>query len=85
MKEYQNRVLSSEHTIATGDVFCNYLQTRMKKHNNMTPKAFKACFEACFKLYKNLKAEKELMIGKKEWNLIFFNSAEHHNMFVQQQ
>ncbi len=26
MKEYKNRVLSSEHAVATGDVFCSYLR-----------------------------------------------------------
>ncbi len=53
----------------------------------MTPKAFKACFKVLFKLYDDLKADYELTIGKKERNLIFFNtfSADHHNKFVQQQ
>ncbi len=53
----------------------------------MTPKAFKAHFEVLFKLYDDLKADFELTIGEKERYLIFFNafSAEHQNMFVQQQ
>ncbi len=53
----------------------------------MTLKAFKACFEVLFKLYDDLKADYELTIGEKEHHLIFFKafSADHRNMFVQQQ
>ncbi len=53
----------------------------------MTPKAFKACFKAFFKLYEDLKADYELTIGEKERNLIFFDTftAVQQYMFVQQQ
>ncbi len=53
----------------------------------MTPKAFNVCFKVLSKLYDNLKANFELKIAKKECHLNFFNafSAEHQNMFVQQQ
>ncbi len=53
----------------------------------MTPKAFNACSKVLFKLYNDLKADHELTIGEKEKTLQKFNafSAEHHNMFVQQQ
>ncbi len=70
-----------------GDVFCSYLRKGLKKPDNMTPKAFKACFKFLFKLYDNLKADYELTIGEKECHLILFNtfSADHGNKFVQQQ
>ncbi len=53
----------------------------------MTPIAFKDCFEVLFKLYDDLKADYELTIEEKEKTLLFFPafSAEHCNMFVQQQ
>ncbi len=83
MREYKNRVLSSEHAVTT-DVFCSHLQRALKKLDNMSLKAFKAYFEVLFKLYNNLK---ELTIGKKECHLIFFNSftAKHQNTFLQHQ
>ncbi len=73
MKEYKNQVLSGEHAVAAGDVFCSYLCKGLKKPDNMTPKAFKKRFEVLFKLYDDLKADFELTIGKKEHHLIFFN------------
>ncbi len=87
MKEYKNQVLSSEHAVATGDVFCSYLWRALKKPGDMTLKAFKAHFEVLFKLYDDLEADYELTIGETESHLIFFNafSADHHNKFVQQQ
>ncbi len=87
MRECKNQVLFCEHAVTAGDVFCSYLQRALKKLDDMTPKAFKACFEVLFKLYDNLKADYELTIGEKERHLIFFNafSSEHQNMFVQQQ
>ncbi len=86
MKEYENQVHSSEHAVATGDVFHSYLQRALKKPDDMTPKAFKAYFEVLFELY-DLKADYELTIGDEERHLIFFNafSADHQNKFVQQQ
>ncbi len=71
MKEYKNRVLSSEHTVAEGDVFHSNLQKGLKKLDNMTPKAFKACFKVLFKLYDDLKADYELTIGKRNATSFF--------------
>ncbi len=87
MREYKNRVSSSEHAVAAGDVLCSYLQRALKKPDDMTPKAFRACFKVLVKLYDNLKADYELTIGKKECHLIFFTtfSAGHQRKFVQQQ
>ncbi len=87
LRDYKNQVLSNEHAVPAGDVFCSYLQRALKKPDNMTLKAFKECFQVLFKLYDNLKADYELTMSKKECHLIFFNafSAEHQNMFVQQQ
>ncbi len=87
MKEYKNHVLSGEHAVATGDVFHSYLQRALKKPDNMTPKAFKACFKVLFKLSDNLKPDYELTFGEKECHLIFFYafSGEHQNKFAQQQ
>ncbi len=66
MREYKNQLLSSEHAVTAGDVFCSYLQRAHKKPDNMTPNSFKACFKVPFKLYDNLKADFELTIGKKK-------------------
>ncbi len=79
MKTYKNKVLSRENTNAAGDVFCSFLWHTLKKPVDMTPNAFKACFDILMKLYKDLDADFELTIGKRERKLIFFNSfsAEH--------
>ncbi len=86
MKEYENPYLSVKHSVAARDMFCYYLQMVLKKPDNMTLNAFKACFKAFFKLFDDLKAYYELTIGEKEKNLLFFNtfSAEHWNNSVQQ-
>ncbi len=85
MREYKNQVLSGKRAVATGDVFHSYLWKGLKKLDNMTQKAFKACFEVLFKLNDDLKAGYELTIGEKEHHLIFFNafSADRCNKFVQ--
>ncbi len=56
----------------------------MKKLDNVPPNAFKECFIALFKLYDNLKADFEQIIGEQAKNLLFFNafSAENCNMAV---
>ncbi len=56
---------SGKHAIAAWDVICSYLQKGLKKLDDMTPKAFKACFEVLFKLYDDLKADYELTIDEK--------------------
>ncbi len=86
-QEYKNIVFSSEHSIVARDVFCTYLHRGLKKPDNITPIDFKAHFKVLFKLYNNLKADNELTIGFLEDTLLSFNpfSAEHCNVFVQQQ
>ncbi len=87
MRKYKNQVLPGENAVAAGNVFCSYLQRALKKLDDLTPKAFKACFEVLNKLYDNLKADYEVTIGNKKHNLIFFDtfSSKHQNIFVQQQ
>lgn len=82
---YKNKVLSSKHSVTTEDTFCNYLHWGHKS-DNMTPKAFKAWFEALMKLYKNHDANFEPIIGeKKQAHCINAFSNENCNVFVQQQ
>ncbi len=63
MTEYKNWVLSGDHSVATGDVFCTYLNRGIKKLDNMTPNASKVRFEAIYKQYIDLKADNKLPIG----------------------
>ncbi len=58
----------------------------LTKPDDMTPKAFIACFEVLFKLYDNLKTTFVLTIGEHKKNFHFFNvfSDEYCHMFVQQ-
>ncbi len=74
MKFYKNEVLSDEHSVATGDIFYTHLHRFLKKPDDMTSKAFKACFEVHMKQYEYLKADYELRIGDKEISLFSFNS-----------
>ncbi len=64
INEYENRVLSSKHSIATRNDFQTNLQRGLKKLDNMTPKAFKAWLKVLFKLYDKLKADYKLTIGE---------------------
>ncbi len=48
MREYKKGVLAGEHAVASEDIFCSYLWWALKKLDDMTPKALKACFEVLF-------------------------------------
>ncbi len=87
MKTYKNKVISGENAVAAGDDFRSSLQCALKKPKDITPKAFKACFNVLMKLYKDPEADFEVMIGNRERKLIFFNpfSAKHQNEFLPQQ
>ncbi len=65
MKDYKNLVLSGEHSVVAGDIFCVHFCTGVKKLDNMTPESFKTCFEILLKLYDKLKADYELILGEK--------------------
>ncbi len=86
MKTYKNKVVSRENAVVAGDFFCSFLWQALKKPKDMTPKAFKVCFGVLMKLYKDLEADFELIICKRERKLIFNAfSTEHQNEFVAQQ
>ncbi len=47
-------------------MFCSYLQTGLKKQDDLTPKAFKAYFKVLCTLNDNLKADYELQLGTRK-------------------
>ncbi len=83
---YKNKVLSWENAVASEDFFHSFLWRTLKKPQDMTPKAFKACFDIIMKL-EDLEAAFEKTNGKRERKLIFCNafSAEHWNEIIAQQ
>ncbi len=66
MRSYKNKVPSAGNAVAAGDILCSFLWRALKEPDNMTHKAFKACFVTLMKLYKDLDAKYELTIGNRE-------------------
>ncbi len=73
--------------LPTGISFISTCLWVLKSHDDMTPKSSKEYFKELFKLYNDLKAAFKLTLREKEKILLFCNtfSADHHNIFVQQE
>ncbi len=71
MKEYNNRVLSGEHTVTVGDVFCNYLHRGLKKPNDMSLKAIQNMLWGPFQIVQRPQGRLWVDFWQKGMQLVF--------------
>ncbi len=71
-------ILSGQHSIAAGDIFCNYWGP--EEAQQYDSKKFKPHFEVLMTLYDDLSADCELTIGDKDLSLLFFYFVLHTAM-----